>query len=210
MTVLRNWRASIFFLLAFACVLPASSRVLYQSADGHRPAQILIKGELVQADLDTFEGIAKTALRDAARPPGTGMVNVVLDSRGGNIWVAMSIGRIIRKYAFMTRVEARASCVSACVYLLAAGEGRYVGGRVGIHRPYLPNDGVTSARAKKAQYEGINAQTRQYFEEMGLPPSLYERLRRTPPDRVNWLTAHELATFGLTKAIPEPPRPAGT
>ena len=205
-----NWRIPIFFSIAFACVLPASARVLYRPADGNRPTQILIKGELTQADLDAFEGMAETARQDAATPPGTGLVNVVLDSRGGNIWVAMSIGQIIRKHAFMTRVEVGASCVSACVYLLAAGEGRYVGGRVGIHRPYLPNDGVTSARAKKAQYDGINAQTRQYFEVMGLPASLYERLRRTPPDRVNWLTAHELSTFGLTKSIPAPPRPAGT
>ena len=192
---LKTWRALIFSLSAFAYFLPASSSVLYRPAAGNRPPQISIKGELVQADLEAFTAIAETARQEDPR------VNVALDSHGGNIWVAMSIGRIIRKYAFMTRVEVGASCVSACLYLLAAGEARYVGGRVGIHRPYLPNDGVTSARAKKAQYAGINAQTRQYLEEMGLPTSLHDRMMRTPPDRIAWLSAQDLSTYSLMKMI---------
>ncbi|SEB21922.1 hypothetical protein [Variovorax sp. YR216] len=215
---LRIWRASICFLSACACFLPASSRVLYRPAAGNRPPQISIKGDLVQADLEAFTAIAETARQGAATfmanrgmsapPPGMGFVNVTLDSRGGSIWVAMSIGRIIRKDSFMTRVEVGASCVSACVYLLAAGQGRYVGGRVGVHRPYLPNDGVTSARAKRAQYAGIHAQTRQYLEEMGLPTSLHDRMMQTPPDRVSWLSSQDLSTYGLTKMIPPPSRPA--
>jgi len=108
----------------------------------------------------------------------------------------------------MTRVELGARCVSACVFVLAAGQGRYVGGRVGIHRPFLPNDGVTSARAKKAQYEGINAQAGQYLQEMGLPASLHERMMQTPPDRVTWLTEDEVSSYGLSKMAAPPPRPA--
>ena len=215
----RTWRAPIILLLA-ACAfhVPAWSRIHYRPAAGNRPPHILIKGELVQADIEAFTAIAETARKDAAAfmaskgidtpPPGMGFVNVAIDSRGGSIWVAMSIGRIIRKYAFTTRVEVGASCVSACVYLLAAGQGRYVGGRVGIHRPYIPNDGVTSARAKKAQYEGINAQARQYLEAMGLPASLHDRMMETPPDRVTWLTEQELSTYGLMKVGPPPPRAA--
>lgn len=214
----RIWRAAIIFLGACAFLLPASARIHYRPAAGNRPPHILIKGELVQADIETFTSIAEAARKDATAfmagkgidtpPPGMGFVNVAIDSRGGNIWVAMSIGRIIRKYSFSTRVEVGASCVSACVYLLAAGQGRYVGGRVGIHRPYIPNDGVTSARAKKAQYEGINAQARQYLEEMGLPSTLHDRMMETPPDRVTWLTEQELSTYGLMKMAPPPPRGA--
>lgn len=214
----RIWRTTIIFLGAFACVLPALARIHYRPAAGNRPPQILIKGELVQADIEAFSTVAETARKDATAfmasrgidtpPPGAGFVNVAIDSRGGSIWVAMSIGRIIRKYSFATRVEVGALCVSACVYLLAAGQGRYVGGRVGIHRPFIPNDGVTSARAKKAQYEGINAQARQYLEEMGLPASLHDRMMETPPDRVTWLTEQELSTFGLMKMGRPPPRPA--
>lgn len=213
---LKTWRACVVFLGACACFLPASSRVLYRPPAGNRPPQISISGDLVQSDLDVFIGMAEIARLDAAsftpgngidHAPATGTVNVTLDSRGGNIWVAMSIGRIIRKYAFATRVEVGDSCVSACVYLLAAGHGRYVGGRVGVHRPYLPNDGVTSARAKKAQYAGIHAQTKQYLDEMGLPKSFYDRMMQTPSDRVSWLSAQDLSTYGLTRLIPSPPRP---
>ena len=142
------------------------------------------------------------------RPTGRGSVSVVLDSHGGNIWVAMTMGRIIRTHSFTTRVEVGASCVSACVYLLAAGSGRYVGGRVGVHRPYLPNDGVTSARAKRAQYAGINAQTKQYLEEMGLPASLHDRMMQTPPDRVAWLSARDVSNYGLTTMTQMPSSPA--
>ena len=219
MNRLQTWRACIFFLGACACLLPASSRVLYRPAAGNRPPQILIKGELVQKDIEAFTAIAETARQDAATikanrgpaapKPGGESVNVTLDSRGGSIWVAMSMGRIIRKNSFMTRVEVGASCVSACVYLLAAGESRYVGGRVGIHRPYIPNDGVTSARAKKAQYDGINAQTSQYLEEMGVATSLHDRMMQTSPDRVTWLSEQEMSTYGLTRMALPSPRPAG-
>ncbi|MEJ8853570.1 hypothetical protein WKW79_03270 [Variovorax robiniae] len=215
---LRAWRAAICFLSVCAQVLPASSRVLYRPAAGNRPPQISIKGEIVQADLDAFTAIAGTARTDAATfiagrgkgttSPGMGSVNVTLDSLGGNVFVAMSMGRIIRTYAFATRVELGARCVSACVYLLAAGQGRYVGGRVGVHRPHLQNDGVTSARATKAQYAGVNAQARQYLEEMGLPTSLHDRMMQTPSDRVTWLSAHDLSTYRLTTMIPPSPRPA--
>lgn len=217
MQALKTWRASTVLVAACACMLPASSRVLYQPGAGNRPPLIMIKGELVQADIEAFTDMAQTARRDAADmagraagspPPGKGAVNVALDSRGGSIWVAMSIGRLIRQHAFMTRVELGAKCVSACVYLLAAGQGRYVGGQVGIHRPYLPNDGVTSARAKKAQYEGINAQTMQYLGEMGLPASLHERIMQTPPDRVSWLSGQDLSTYGLTTLVPADAGPA--
>lgn len=214
----RFWRAAIIFLGACAFLLPASARIHYRAPAGNRPPHILIKGELVQADIEAFTAIAETARKDAAAfmasrgidtpPPGMGFVNVAIDSRGGSIWVAMSIGRLIRKYSFATRVEVGASCVSACVYLLAAGQERYVGGRVGIHRPFIPNDGVTSARAKKAQYEGINAQARQYLEQMGLPASLHDRMMETPPDRVTWLTGPELSAYGLMKMGAPPARRA--
>ncbi|MEJ8810789.1 hypothetical protein WKW77_06895 [Variovorax ureilyticus] len=206
---LKIWRASVIFLSTCACFLPASSRVLYRPPAGNRPPQISIRGELVQSDLDAFIGIAEIARLEANgidHAPASGTVNVTLDSHGGNIWVAMSIGRIIRRYSFATRVEVGDSCVSACVYLLAAGHGRYVGGRVGVHRPYLPNDGVTSARAKKAQYAGIHAQTKQYLDEMGLPTSLYDRMMQTPSDRVSWLSVQDLSTYGLTRLIPPSPR----
>jgi len=137
-------------------------------------------------------------------PFGACDVLVAAQRRSG---IGVSIGRVIRQYAFMTRVEFGASCVSACVYLLAAGQGRYVGGGVGIHRPRLLNDGVTSARTRQAQYAGVQAQTRQYLEEMNLPASLHNRMMRTPPDQVAWLTPHELTAFGLTKMIPPVPRP---
>jgi hypothetical protein len=213
----KAWRAWICFLSACASFHPVLSGVLYRPAAGNRPPQISIQGDLVSADLEAFEAIVETARQGGAAfaasrglvtpPPDMGFVNVALDSRGGSIWVAMSIGRIIRKYSFATRVEVGASCVSACVYLLAAGQWRYVGGRVGIHRPYLLNDGVTSARARQAQYAGVEAQTRQYLEEMNLPKSLHNRMMRTPPDQVAWLSAHELAAFGLTKMMPPTPRP---
>ena len=208
--------ATLCFLGACACLMPAWSHVSYRPAAGNRPPQISIMGELVQADLDAFTAMAETARQEAVTfmasrgigtpPPGAGFVNVALDSQGGSIWVAMSMGRIIRNHAFATRVEVGASCVSACVYLLAAGQTRYVGGRVGVHRPWLPNDGVTSARAKQAQYAGIHAQTRQYLEQMGLPTSLHDRMMRTPPDRVAWLSARDLSTYGLSKMSLPPPR----
>ncbi len=88
--------------------------------------------KLSKADLEAFTAIAETARQEAVTlsarrgtstsPPRMAFFNVALNSRGGNVWVAMSNGRIIRQYAFSTRVEVGATCVSTCLYLLAAGK----------------------------------------------------------------------------------------
>ena len=61
---------------------------------------------------------------------------LILDSTGGEVEEAMELGFYIRSRGINT--EVRGQCLSACVYLLAAGPQRQVssGARVGIHRAW--------------------------------------------------------------------------
>lgn len=66
---------------------------------------------------------------------------------------------------------------------------------------------MTFARATRAQYAGINVQTRQYLEEMYLRTSLHDRMMQTPSNRMTWLSVQDLSNHGLTRVIPPSPRP---
>ena len=61
---------------------------------------------------------------------------VILDSEGGDVVSALTIGRLIRARNFETDVTNNALCASACIFILAAGVDRSAYGRIGIHRPH--------------------------------------------------------------------------
>lgn len=128
---------------------------------------------------------------------GLPVVNIVLNSDGGNVQSAMSIGRIIRRMNGLIVVNDK--CNSACVLVLASGVRRDVFGVVGIHRPYFTNldHGVTREQII-AQVNLITLEIARFFEEMGQPRSLLDAMRAVSPNNIRVLTARELENFMLT------------
>jgi hypothetical protein len=111
---------------------------------------------------------------------------------------AITIGRLIRREALQTFVV-NASCVSACVLVLASGVERYVlGGRVGIRSPYSEISASQEAYERTRQRRGaLNGAIRAYFREMDIPEALLAAMNRVPSDEVNWLNLHQLSDFQL-------------
>ncbi len=88
---------------------------------------IFIDGDIDASTLTEFRVLV-------AQIDGWGMVR--LNSPGGDLESAISIGRIVRAQSLGTDVAHQDSCASACIFILAAGVDRSAYGKIGIHRPH--------------------------------------------------------------------------
>lgn len=137
--------ADMRYSLAVTTILLAAAPArAFTAADVQTPLAAEVRAGIVALHgriVPGSEGVVRAAL-DRAGPERP---RVLIDSPGGSIAPALSIGRLIRARGLDVAVahavggrptEAGAGCASACVLVLAAGVGRGVGpgARVGVHR----------------------------------------------------------------------------
>jgi ATP-dependent protease ClpP protease subunit len=117
-----------------------------------------------------------------------------VDTRGGEIFAAMEIGRLLRRELAAVHVAAGAECSSACVFVLMGAPLRSVapGARVGIHRPTL---GVAGSGALE---EPLRAQAALYAEEMNVSDGIIDGMMSVRGRRLRYLTAADLAAYGIS------------
>ena len=172
--------------------------------------KITILGELKAGDSQrlerAFSGIADYSRNSTeCRKSGEKIwrINVWLHSNGGDVDVALDMGRIIRREKGHAIVPANSKCFSSCVFLLAAGIRRISYGDIGIHRPYFSAlshaEDVSVVRAKR---EAINKRIRAYFDEMDTPQGLLDLMLSIPPGEIKILTETELVSFRLNGVDP--------
>lgn len=128
-----------------------------------------------------------------------GQTWLLINSDGGDIDESIKIGRIIRNNNLVVMIPDTATCLSACVLILAGGTSRYVEGKVGIHRPYFSEleNGLSSQQIRK-KADSLNTKIREYLSEVDIPISLLDAMKVVPPDSMRILTYKELSSFGLT------------
>jgi hypothetical protein len=129
--------------------------------------------------------------------------HVDVDSQGGEIFAALEIGRIMRAERALISVGRGASCISACVFLLMGAIERHISvdARVGIHRPSLraPQEGGPRQGSEDEVVAAIAEQLVLYAQQMNVPRTIIDALMLVPPDRVEFLSASELATYGIKR-----------
>jgi hypothetical protein len=121
-----------------------------------------------------------------------------LNSRGGSVETALKIGRLLRKGRSSAWVLVDSICYSACVFILAGATSRPAFGRIGIHRPYEPDDISTSAAAQKTKYIKLGNLVRAYLSEMNVKPQLYDDMLYISPENIRMLSRKDLDSYGLT------------
>lgn len=169
--------------------------------------KIKVHGEIRDSDAAQFPALLSAA-RESARSMGFLTPNrtpllIELDSRGGSIRAALSLGRLIRAAnPLSVNVQTGSSCISACVMLLAGGTARLVEGSVGIHRPYLEDDRAFTPDQQKQNYSAIEKDVKDYLASVNIPTSLYDTMFRIPPEKVRFLSERELQTLGLSEDDP--------
>ena len=179
-----------------------------QIPDTWRPRIVLI-GDIVPGDDERFAAVLRQA-RSHGKAWETDRT-LRLDSDGGDVATAMSIGRLVRKAQLTTIVQNNSTCASACVLVLAGGIQRFAWGdsRIGLHRPYFadPNTATENGYEKFQQaYDSVLEAHRAYFKQMSIGSGLLEQMVKIPSNNVYWIdhaTASRLNLLGQDPAFAE-------
>jgi hypothetical protein len=120
-----------------------------------------------------------------------GRALVMLDSPGGSIQPALSIGAQIRERNYVTAVDIDATCTSACALIWLGGERRYMASsaRIGFHAAYVG--------AEKRVSGSANALVGAYLNMMGLPITAIAYVTEAQPNDVRWLTLGTASSVGI-------------
>ncbi|PZA13894.1 hypothetical protein DNX69_00210 [Rhodopseudomonas palustris] len=153
---------------------------------------------------------------DFARDRNLGGATVVLDSSGGSVNDAITLGRRWRKLGLATtvgisvpaasplgnrpRIDGNAYCESMCVFLLLSGQTRFVpeGARVRVHQIWM-GDRAEDARAASYTAQDMSIVERdigrlaKFTFEMGGTGDLLSLALSVPP----WEDLHELSRAEL-------------
>ena len=184
-----------------------------------------IRGEIEAGDLGKFgvflEREKKSLFSTTTKKPCAKLIvgYIHLDSNGGDVRTALSLGYEIRKMEVSTQVHQGGRCLSSCVFLLAAGVARvvpekektywgervveYQESRVGIHSPFFsaldPSTPLDQVRLRRqAMLDAI----KQYLRDMDIPETLLEKMLSIPPESIQYLTREELKHFRLIGVDP--------
>jgi hypothetical protein len=120
---------------------------------------------------------------------------IQLNTRGGNKFSAMAMGRLIRERKLNTYVAKDSRCGSACIFVVSGGLVRMVYGYVTVHRPSL-GEGMRISSVEKFIKEG-DAEMAEYIKEMGLSMLVTDAILMTPHWAIRELTEQELRRWGV-------------
>jgi len=164
-----------------------------------------IKGFMVDFLDNLKKGIESSERFNARISQDMENIRFSINSGGGDVYVAMRIGRILRALNASVTVPHGAVCHSSCVIILASGVKRSVTptSRIGLHRPYFANlDHRETRQQVAARLNRVYADMGAYFQEMGQPASLLDAMRAVPPERIRLLTYDEVEKFMLAGEDP--------
>ncbi|MDE1892566.1 MAG: hypothetical protein KGI13_08750 [Betaproteobacteria bacterium] len=155
--------------------------------------KILISDVITTKDLDDF----KSVIDQLEKSKMTFHMNSIqLNSNGGNIDVAMEIGKIIREKNIIHLNRKKILCDSACVFILLGGVSRYPFGKIGIHRATYYMNVIDDNKILKDTNETLT-KTKKYIEEMGISSQLYDAIYHTEPWKIYYLTDKEKKDWGV-------------
>ncbi len=174
--------------------LPARLTFSVEDAADYGPV-LLLNGPIVAGDADRFEAFVS----------GLAVVptQVALNSPGGIVDEALTIGRSLRAREMTTMIVPGTACMSACPYILAGGSERRVSlrGLVGLHQHYYDTPGYMPVFFAVEDIQHNQARTMEYLIEMGVDPGIMRFGLSTPPDDIYILVEEELVESRLASFI---------
>jgi hypothetical protein len=133
---------------------------------------------------------------------------VVLNSPGGSVTDALTMGRLIREKKFGTEVEAGKYCASSCPLVFAGGLERRAGDRaaIGVHQvAALGSSSNGPPRDEMSIAQNISARCQRYLGDMGIDLQVWVHAMETPHDRLFVFKPDELKSLNLVTAVPVVP-----
>lgn len=191
---------SFLHIAQAAEIRPAGINQLGCHALGNEVAcvSVLLAGKIVEGDytrLSTYLRQVDQSLQSTT-PLRVGLL--LLDSPGGAVSEAIAIGRMLRKRQIGTFVTSDSNCASSCVLILAAGVHRGAAGKVLIHSFYTP-EFLGTGRFEDAEraYISVQRNIEQYLDDMRVPRTLLDEMRKIPHTTAKSLTLEETVALGL-------------
>lgn len=156
----------------------------------------------LSGDISELDALAVRTMVEDLQRRKVSRPYVMLNSRGGDVDAALSIGRDLRKVRAIATMGEMHICYSSCVFVLSGATQRAVGGSVGIHRPYSERTGLIDVDQAQREYTRLTQTAKRFLAEMNLPGELYEAMVRIPPEEIRVLNSFELSAFGLNTPDP--------
>lgn len=168
------------------------SRLDFVDTEWDGEPTITLTGQIAAGDADRL-----TEFLTTVDPAPT---QAFLNSPGGSVQDALTMGRTLRALGIATRMTASDICLSACPYLLAAGTTRTVDADalVGVHQHYFGENTVLPAFMAVSDIQRGQGEVMEYLSDMGIDPLIMRPALATPPDEIYLLTPNEMAQYRLT------------
>lgn len=123
--------------------------------------------------------------------------SISLDSPGGFLQSALTMGALIREKGYDTTINEGALCASACPLIFASGTNRQVDEKAafGLHQIYSAGGSPVSAAEAMSDAQSTTARITRYLDEMGVQPAVWNFALETPPSQLYYLSPEELKKF---------------
>jgi hypothetical protein len=157
---------------------------------------IELSGEIKKGDYDNYLNLI---LRNQSIP-----ITVYLDSPGGDVSEAISIGKIMRKSLSQSIINKNGQCNSACFLLWASAVRRFPSqsaidfngyiGKIGLHRPYYEHSAYSelSTTEAKEEYKKLEVYVKSYLNDLQIPSDIIETMFRMKSTDVYFITDTDL------------------
>ena len=157
---------------------------------------ISLSGEIVEKDDEKFLQLIH----------GVNRAVVVLQSNGGSLYPALTMGRAIKASGFATLVPDNAICASACAMIWLGGAKRYSSSsaQIGFHAAYRERYGFATESGSG------NAIVGSYYASLGLSDEAIYYLTSSAPGDMFWIDADKARELGIEIAVIPSSAPAET
>lgn len=186
---------TVLIALTLLIGFPATSIAGITLTDGRIPF-FDIQGVITKSDLQDLEKAVEIMSKTGGSP------YFRLNSEGGDVEVAIAIGRQLRHFQAQAITFDEGKCLSSCVLILAGAVRRSLSNTIGIHRPYLSSTDQRDYRTIQATQRRLSKVVKDYLEEMNVSPSLYDAMVVIPPEKMRLLSESELQRYGLLEIDP--------
>lgn len=162
----------------------------------------LVGGGRLMATGTITPGISEAFAAEISRR-GDYIKTVVLNSPGGSVGDALTMGRLIREKKLATEVAAGKYCASSCPLAFFGGVERRAGDKaaIGVHQvfavsapdPIAPRDDMSDAQR-------ISARCQRFLGDMGINLQVWVHAMETPKDRLFIFKPDELKALNIVTA----------
>lgn len=186
--------------IALACMIGSTNAAeleRVEAQDGN--SFIAISGSFLPT-----ESLDQELSREVAR---RSVAFVTFNSPGGSPYAAMRLGRTIRQLGLNTTQIKAAECSSACTLAFLGGLNRFAeAGSLGVHKASFVNPDAFGSQDAVSLIQAMTGDIIGYLIEMGVDPSLMQLALAYDADDMRYLSASEMAKFGVTTNLSVPPR----